>query len=92
MEPLTPKQLGASRHSAPLVTTATIARSYCQSAKQIVEFLVYFIRYFRCRRSTAKYVMYCPGNCRWPAAFMNMLGRAYGACDIGGLARAGYHA
>src|SRR5260221_6742523 len=37
-----------------------------------------------------KYFMYFPGNYRWSAAFVNMLGRAsYGGADIGELHQIG---
>src|SRR5260221_4837216 len=39
---------------------------------------------------TRKYFMYFPGNYRWSAAFVNMLGRAsYGGADIGELHKIG---
>ena len=40
--------------------------------------------------ATPKYFMYFPGNYRWSAAFVNMLGRAaYGGSDIGELHKIG---
>ena len=40
--------------------------------------------------ATSKYFMYFPGNYRWSAAFVNMLGRAsYGGTDISELHKAG---
>ena len=39
---------------------------------------------------TPKYFMYFPGNYRWSAAFVNMLGRgAYGGADISELHKIG---